>query len=196
MYCNFLYTHDLPQCKFLSKDVFHNCESTRNRSKFNKEYVTTNPCIHNSICNRTFNISFIKRQAFRFTIKYAIHDMLHHCCGVCTRLNVVHMFTYVSELDYDSIITSDIVYPILGRHDQDRLYGHYFIPTFDLPTAYLFTQEKSKEKMVEQIVNACIDLWPLLVICILAAIIAGFLLWSMETRYNYFLFFSLGASHN
>ena len=169
-------------CNFVSIDVFNNCAEMN--THHTKENNIEDMCLHESICRRTFKTSRVHKQVFSYTMFHVINSLISHCCGKCANVNIINNFTYMSEVNQFSINSSDFVYPILGRYLQNQLYGHYFIPSFDLPTAYYFTLGRSNGMIVKDTISSCLHLWPLLIICILAAVIAGFIIWMMETRLN------------
>ena len=53
---------------------------------------------------------------------------------------------------------------------------------FQVPSAYYFTMKKSNHRIMEEVINACAKMWPLLVICLLLTTISGFIIWIIEWR--------------
>lgn len=171
LHCN----NEYPQCHYVGNQVFQNC-----LRKVDPPHVHTNI----GICNHSFTMSAVRKQMFFYTLQYALEDMIYYCCGNSTQLERIRRFNYEMDVNEETIQDSDFVYPIMTRYKQEQLHGYYFVPVYDLPQAYYVTQMKSTEKLVLHIAETCFDLWPLLLLCILAAIIAGFLIWGMETRTN------------
>ena len=169
------------QCNVVISHIFSNCS----REDLNGKNITKDVCVDETICRRVFRTSRIKKQTFSFTMLYAINDMMRTCCGNCAKLSSLNNFTFMSEISQSSINSSDFIYPILGnRYNQNEMYGYHFIPSFDLPTAYYCTLPKSKLEMIQNITKACINLGPLLILCMLGAMISGFVVWTMETWGN------------
>ena len=75
------------------------------------------------------------------------------------------------------------IYPVFAYTKSRIVYGHYFIPLLDPPGAFYITV-KSRQEASELISKALNELWPLLVIGLLMAIVAGFVAWLMETWNN------------
>ena len=137
------------------------------------------------ICKRGFNITFVRLEPLsheRFTT--LIKQMFYHCCGSCVRTTIVNNFTDVTAITPSSISSSHIIYPILGCMDAKSLFGYNFIPLWDAPGAYYITKERTKAMVIRRLVLSCGNLWPLLVIMLLMALIAGFIIWLIETWIN------------
>ena len=84
-----------------------------------------------------------------------------------------------------NLLQTDVhfIYPAFAFTNSCIVYGHYFIPLLDPPGAFYVTV-KSQQEASELIFKALSDLWPLLVIGLLMAILAGFVAWLMETWNN------------
>ena len=110
--------------------------------------------------------------------------MLESCCGNCAKPVKSVSFKNISEVTISSINTSDIIYPILGRANTETLHGFWYIPFNDIPSAYYVTKMKTPVETIESIFNGLSDLWPLLLFCLLFALIAGYIVWVLETYGN------------
>ena len=137
------------------------------------ENKTKKECVHEGICRKTFNVSRFPRQLFALTMRTVISNMLHECCGDCAQCTVVHKLYKITELQTPSVYLSDIIFPILAEPSVTEMYNYYFIPVFDIPTAYYFTLKMTNKEMIIKLVRACIKMWPLLTICILLSLISG-----------------------
>lgn len=169
------------QCNVIVTHIFNNCSEHHLEHRKN----TSRKCVNNSVCGRTFLASRVEKQIFSYTMMYALNDMIHACCGKCSNIIYKNDFKSMSEINEQSLAPFDFVFPILGsRYYQHEMYGYYFIPTFDLSSAYYFTLSKSKIEMIHNIVRSCVNLGPLLIICLLGALISGFIAWFIETRNN------------
>ena len=135
------------------------------------------------VCQKTFNISVVKNMEPFFSARYVFIDfMLNRCCGPCTKLSTINIFTNYTELATSSIKLSHFVYPVLGRSSAVKLYGYNFLPLLDLPYAYYVT--KREEYPIGQLVSYCVHSYALYILCLIMAIISGFIAWIMETWGN------------
>ena len=141
-------------------------------------------CINESLCRRVFKISRIRRQSFASKTLVHISDMLENCCGQCAKYYLTDIFTQLAHVNVSIMESSDIIYPVVGRSSLDELYGFYYIPVLEIPSAYYFTLAKSKREMAMDMVTGCLKMWPLLAICLLMSLIAGFIAWAMESPFN------------
>lgn len=137
------------------------------------------------VCQKTFNVSFVHLEPFS-TMEYKrlLLSLLNTCCGPCTKTTTLKTFKDMTEVTMKSIKTSRVVFPILGRRNAKKVFGHHFLPLLDVPGGYYITEIPSDKKIVQRLVKSCRNLWPLLVIMLLLSIIAGFFIWCMETWVN------------
>ena len=152
------------------------CNETRNYDSFT--------CSQESICGKSFSISHFPQQLLSNTMKHTVVKMLTNCCGICKRCHALNEFTNISQLTPALINSSDIVFPIIGRSSSRKLYGYYFLPAYDVPSFYYFTLEVSSNRRLTKLIYAYLNMWPLLVMCLLMSLISGFLIWAFETRSN------------
>ena len=136
------------------------------------------------ICNREFTATVVDLMPFSMQMMHDIDRMLKGCCGGCATFRPRNTIKYMSKVNSSAIMSSDIVFPILGRSSVESLYGYYFLPILDAPSAYYVTTRLSKSEVSQSITDAIKHLWPLLTICFLFALISGFIAWVMETQAN------------
>ena len=74
-----------------------------------------------------------------------------------------------------------IIWPVMGSSSYE-LYGYNFIPIVKAPGYIYFT--KFGETSFERAMASILKLYPLLLICFLMSIIAGFIIWIIETFGN------------
>lgn len=148
--------------------------------------LPTKPCERSiPLCQKGFNISFIDVSPFdQERYKSLLKQVVSHCCGSCNNIKVIKNFTAWRYISPTSMNTSNIIFPVLGRVHSTTLYGHHFIPFWDVPGSFFLTTKHTKADSVKQLLQACANLWPLVVIMILMALIAGFIVWVMETWKN------------
>ena len=133
-------------------------------------------CVENDVCKKVFNISYIIMPPYSPT---ELWEIVRICCGPCTKHQILHNFLNITSVTMESIRSSHFVYPFIAGSNQVYLYGRYFIPAISAPKTYYITV-KSQSPMFKTI----FDLYPLIVVCILMAIISGFVAWILETWSN------------
>ena len=119
---------------------------------------------------------------FYIVFEDLIKVMFSHCCGECAEMQNSNMFNDMSQVNATSINTSDLVFPILGRSCVNQLYGFWFISLHDVPSAYYVT--KSQHLPLKEMLKQFYQFWQLLCICLLLAVLAGFIAWVLETPGN------------
>ena len=174
-----------PKCNVIFHYNFENCRYLHYTNLTKPPLSGTGiDCRNKSVCEREFNVTFIRLMPY-YIMKALIPNMLSYCCGRCANLTVVNDFPDMSSGNISSLATADFVYPILGPTSADELYGFYFIPIINVPSAcYITWIDESPSETLLDLVTACANLWPLLVICLLMALISGFIAWIMETWVN------------
>ena len=63
------------------------------------------------------------------------------------------------------------IFPVLGARTSEKIHGHYFIPLFKPPGGFYVTRKKGVN--ISNLITQCVQLWPLLLMCIVMATIAG-----------------------
>ena len=142
-----------------------------------KSHSKTHKCSAISFCNKDFNISYI--QMVPYAPSKGLQEFLKLCCRNCTRFNVLNTFMNISEVNPESIHSSNFVYPFLGSVTDKMVNGYYFIPVLHVPKAYYMTPKTEVSLFL-----SLFQLLPLVLICLLMAAIAGFICWLAETRSN------------
>lgn len=189
--------HDEPECPTILRDNYSNCshdspdffargktmeeicEESMKKPSSHKEH-----CHNYQICNKTFNLSIFHNQLFAIAMKDIVLNMLNDCCGFCTKCRVGQDLEHITHVKPPSSNNADIIFPVLGLNSADKLYSYYFLPSFEVPSSYYFTLKQSNKEMVIKLIVACTNMWPLIIISLLMALIAGFITWSMETAGN------------
>ena len=111
--------------------------------------------------------------------------LFYRCCGPCTKYHRTDVVIPLSESNMTEIQKTDIVFPIPAESKLiDELHGFQYIPLFDVPSAFYITLRASDEELTRGMIEGCLSNWPLLIICILLALIAGFVGWILETWSN------------
>ena len=183
------------QCTFIVKTSFDNCGSRKAELKTfkddekNRIYNVSSSSQNNisktcTNCRSLFNVARFRRHSFSSKTLVQISDMLHRCCGNCTKYYLTDIFTAIDDTNRTYLDKFDIIYPAHAESSLTLLHGFHFIPVYNIPSAYYFTIQKSDRKIALSMVYGCLNMWPLLAICILMSFIAGFIAWIMETWSN------------
>lgn len=136
-------------------------------------------CTQNSVCNKEFKLSVVAMPPYSF---YPINTVVEQCCGSCTKFSEVKHYANITEVTPASLSESDFSILFLTSSASTSLYGHHFIPVIYAPSIYYITPKD--EPIIKRLVTSCLNLYPLIIICLLLAVIAGFVAWLMETWNN------------
>ena len=106
--------------------------------------------------------------------------MMHDCCGGCH--NITHAKIFRSQEEFADSLNSgyddaDMVFPILGTYDTTTISGWYFMPIVNIPRLSLITYKKGNREILFDLIYSVLMLWPLLSVCLMMALIAGFFMW-------------------
>lgn len=176
----------------ISKVNFDDCvwneekekEEEREKKKMNGTSMEEG-CLAEQICRREFKVTLIELQPYFVQIKKQFQNMVNFCCGKCASMRTVKKYHDVSDMSMEDISNSDFVFPFLGSVSAEQFYGFHFIPIFNTPSAQYITMKKiSPKEMLFKLILSCAELWPLLLICLLMALISGFVAWLLETWQN------------
>ena len=181
------------QCRFIYDSSFERCSMQRSDSwNFTNRIHATDvlqerrpsSCPDRGVCGKVFNVSQVQGQTLNEETLAMVSDMLRQCCGECGQFQLNELTEEISHMDMTDLEKSDIIFPFLGRESLRELYDYHYIPIFQLPGAYYFTLEMTEKELAVIIISGCLNMWPLLFICVLWAIIAGFFIWLCETWRN------------
>ena len=136
-------------------------------------------CVEEKACQKTFNISYIEVGAYSPEI---VTDILQTCCGTCTRTLQVHTMTSPTQINQSVVDTSHFIFPVLGQQDTRRMYTMQFIPLIEAPHVYYVT--RADESPLKGVIISCVGMWPLILVCLLMVVIAGFICWVLEHENN------------
>ena len=138
---------------------------------------TNYKCAQHKMCKRNYIISRIAMPPY--STAQLLEKVINRCCGNCTMLNTQFWFRNISEVSLETMEQSDFILPFLGKSSAVTLYGYHFLPLTDVPSAFYFTP-KRRSILAGLIIN-CLNLYPLIVVCLLMAVISGFIAWSLGT---------------
>ena len=111
-----------------------------------------------------------------------IEATLRRCCGNCVNVSTGSTHANITEVLPSSINSSDFITPFLGSSTDATLYGFHFIPVVYVPNAFYITQKR--KPILTRLVASSLHIYAFIVICLLMAIISGFIAWLMETWFN------------
>ena len=137
-------------------------------------------CKHNSICKRNFKISYIDTPPY--STARLFESIVRKCCGRCAKITYVNYFKNITEISSSAMNSSDFITPFLGSSSAIDLYGYHFIPVVDVPSAFYISEKHGSQ--IGYFVLECLKVYPLVIICLLMAVISGFITWILETWCN------------
>ena len=141
-----------------------------------------NLCSEHAFCNKSYTITYVDLRPYidLFSIE---HSVLEKCCGKC--VSPTSKRRSASKGKVNRIIHEnrpDFVFPVLHRYSANKLHGYYFIPIVRVPSFIYITPMPESSFFLA--VRGCFQLYPLLIVCLLMSLVAGFVIWCMETRNN------------
>ena len=131
-------------------------------------------------CTKKYTISYIDVPPY--STSQIFEGILQTCCQGCANISSVKMYTNISEVKLSQQSSPHFILPFLGRSTAQELYSYHFIPFANVPHAYYIT--KNHPSPISQAIEACLNLYRLIVVCLLAAVISGFIIWCLETIYG------------
>lgn len=153
--------------------------------KVNDNDTDPRPCGERPICNQTFTIAQINLPPYNQIVNLQEH-ILKRCCGKClsikneTNFRFYHEMEEIYEPSLDNI--ADFIFPVLHRTDTVYSMGCHFIPVVRLPSLVYITPFPMTA--FARAVWNVIQLYPLLIVCVLISIISGFFIWTIEKGCN------------
>ena len=109
--------------------------------------------------------------------------MIPDCCGGCLNVSQEE-FANDSNLGK---VEDDIVYPFLGKTDTLTISGWYFMPVIDISRITVVTNKKISQEIILELITFSLKLWPLLSICMMMTVIAGFFMWILVSHWFAFI---------
>ena len=111
------------------------------------------------------------------------------CCKGC--MVAMQLVSYSNPFEFadalnNGTLTEDIIFPVLASMNTEKMMGYYFVPFFKMPMLSVIIKRKTYSEIMTDLILSCLSLWPLLSICLLMALIAGFLMWIMVMLIIYF----------
>ena len=156
-------------CTAIITPDFTNCSTYRHPQQ------TQRFCSNETICGKEFVFTSINMDPFRQLIDDIFSNVMEYCCGSCRNMSMYDMRSVDLEghLNHSLISTSNFIFPVLGRHDENVVYNYHFIPLLELSSGYYITRSSTSYQALKRLIQSCVNLWPLLVIIMFLAFIAG-----------------------
>ena len=134
------------------------------------------------------NNSFLQNVCIRFSLIDVIDKMMKSCCGSCANYSIT---TIVSDPDSLSHLakngSADLVYPVLGETTSSSVHGSSFVPLKFIPGGtLLYIKDQSAKTFISELTKAVLEVWPLVIVSLLLAFVAGVIIWFMVCRLNRF----------
>ena len=139
-------------------------------------------CSEHAFCNKSYTITYVNLPPYIMLFRIE-HLVLEKCCGKC--VSYTYNYRSASKGQVNRIIhenSPDFVFPVLHRYSANKLHGYYFIPIVRVPSFIYITP--MPESSLFLAVRGCFALYPLLIVCLLMSLVAGFVIWCMETKNN------------
>ena len=180
-------TEHQEQCQYIMSYDYGSGENQHCTSYENIVPKTTKnmSCKKNSQCPMNNRIKKINYMVQVKLLEQQIPDMLMKCCGDCTytETQVEDINTVLTD-DSTLLKSSDIIYPVFGLQTSTRLYGFWFIPFMQVSPGLYILKQKSHENITADIMESITNLWTLIVILVIFALLSGFMIWLFETWTN------------
>ena len=167
-----------------STDIYDNLNTTSVSTLESNHSCTPSDEVMVNACHKVYYASVVDLMPFSYHMMNAIDEMFKRCCRNSAVLCSDVSLSKMTDVNRNSILKSDIVFPVLGNTNTKIMHRYHFSPIYDAPNVYFFTMKQSKESISKNIATACKNLWPLFTICLLLTLISGFVAWSIETRSN------------
>ena len=146
-------------------------------------HLSDNGCAGNDICKRKFNISYINLPPYN-TVKIEglkfVQDILTKCCWPCVTYEEINNFPNITMVTAFALNSSDFIFPIVASVTTRKLYGFYYSPYINAPKALYITRKDDEITLLQIILR----LGPVIIVCLLLALVSGFIAWIIETWSN------------
>ena len=120
------------------------------------------------VCRKHYIISSLRLEPYTEEL---VVDSLKTCCGDCVKYTIGPTFNSVTHIPSPDDAPFHFLFPVLGRTTYRTMYGFHFIPLIETPSIYYVTLKR--EGRMLRLINECLQMWPLLVNCLLMVVISG-----------------------
>ena len=169
------------KCSAVLAPNFESCAKLRPPTHQDNDTI----CSTSRVCRKQLHFTKLQVQPFVNILQVIVDHVLGICCGRCRNSSSDLVRNIKVENLNDSVLnSSSIVFPVLGVGSATRIYGYHYIPLIKLKSGYYITRAVTPEQKMKSLVEACANLWPLLIIMLLLCFIAGFAIWLTDTWFN------------
>jgi len=122
------------------------------------------------------------------TVKGLLPGMLQiavdSCCHGCTKLKYA---VVKEEIEKYFSQNAKVIMPHEGAIASSRFIGYDFIPVIEIKAVTFLTKESSRKPVhvEEHLLNSILDTWPLFLTAFMMALIAGCVVWVLDTWFNH-----------
>ena len=121
-----------------------------------------------------------------------LDQMISVCCGNCSLSHGVSDIIYgTPKLALnnvkDATVASDVVhmsFPIAGKKTDDEYKGEYYRPLFKSPGIAILAMSEDPSESAQAMLMSVISAWPVLVLTIIMAWLAGVVMWTLVSFYQ------------
>ena len=121
-----------------------------------------------------------------------IERMTSSCCVTCSGTvvkfdqdgqgHISEKNTYLDLLESIDQATT-FVFPIMGYPDTNKYSSHFgFIPAVEAPGMVVLVKKKSADNLALTVLKSVFGVWPILLINVLLAVIAGIVIWMLVCK--------------
>ncbi|CAB3988599.1 Potassium voltage-gated channel subfamily F member 1, partial [Paramuricea clavata] len=121
-----------------------------------------------------------------------IDKMIDKCCGNCSKGHGISHVRYgtpkesLNEVKY-TISSKQVVhlsFPIAGKETDEEYKGEYYRPLFSSPGVAVLVMKEDPSKSARAILNSVLSTWPVLLLTLVMAWLAGIAMWALDTWNN------------
>ncbi|XP_028409023.1 uncharacterized protein LOC114531609 [Dendronephthya gigantea] len=121
-----------------------------------------------------------------------IKKIIEKCCGNCTMghgtSNVEYGIPKETSIDFKNAIASrevvHVSFPISGKEIDDEYKGEYFRPLFSSPGVAVLVMKEDPSESAKAILASVISAYPVLLLTVVMAWLAGIAMWALDTWTN------------
>ncbi len=176
--CNYIISHGLNKCADRPPGI----SNDKTRRSANK---TVGHCQNEQVCSKMYNLSLIDYMPYSKGMEKQCMQMFSHCCSQsCNNKQTWLHMKNISDINSQTLRTSDAVFPILARSSVKKLHGFHFIRFFEAPVAFYVFPSRAASTVVERMLKGASELWPLICGSLLLTVLSGFIAWLLDTWIN------------
>lgn len=121
------------------------------------------------------------------TLKYIIEGMVRRCCGQCVQFDYLEPMRNFKELiaDVNSLKNKvDLSFPVYGKNSDLKFNYFPYYPIIETPGVLFLRNRLNDGTATQAITSAVISGWPIMVLCLVFAGIAGIIINLLDSYWN------------